>query len=230
MYALAEDGLAPSVFSKVDNGSNYRTGTIFTGSIAGFVALFVPFESLNDLISGGILLSFVLANCSNILIRTDAMRNGGDRGHSKRTRPLLSLLAFCLLTSVASIISTSELGIGVVACLVAAWTVHLVSFRDLLQRREVRLRHPFEVPCLPIVAGIAIQLDIYLLTRLSSAGVLQTVVLLLIALFYYFSWTLLVSRERKAWKNGLEGFDSLEEDPMESSGIELRYEESLSPT
>lgn len=67
-YAMAHDGLLPSVFSKVH--SKFRTpyiSTICTGLVAMFIAGFAPINLLGELVSIGTLLAFVLV-CGGILV------------------------------------------------------------------------------------------------------------------------------------------------------------------
>lgn len=222
LFALAKDGLAPKAFARVDRSFNYRNGTIFTGSVAGAVALFVPFESLNDVISGGILLSFVLANCSNVLIRVEATRN--ENPDQSCTVPLLSLIGFVGLSAAGCVILESRgFGFELVACMCIAWGAHIYCFRSLLRRRRDITKGDFEVPWLPVVAGVAIQLDLYLFTRLSRQGILQTFGIVLMALVYYLG-CLLVQSSRNAELDGdfERGFTSVDETVEgDSSGIEL---------
>ncbi len=70
-FALAEDGLLPSLFSEIDRQGNLRKSIIVTGIICTFIALFIPFQYLDDLISGGVLISFNFTNTSIILSKFD---------------------------------------------------------------------------------------------------------------------------------------------------------------
>jgi amino acid transporter len=56
---MAQDGLLPPIFSKVDEFGNLKWGTFLAGACMVFTATFVPFGYLDDLISVGILVAFV---------------------------------------------------------------------------------------------------------------------------------------------------------------------------
>ena len=71
-FALAQDGLLPSLFREVDRTGNLRKGTMISGVTMTAVATFVPFEYLNDLISSGILVAFCMTDSALILLRMDS--------------------------------------------------------------------------------------------------------------------------------------------------------------
>ena len=77
-YALAKDGLLPSVFAKVDESGNLWHGIVISGILMTTIAAFVPFNSLNDSISAGILLAFTMTDASLILMRYDSPDSNED--------------------------------------------------------------------------------------------------------------------------------------------------------
>mmetsp|Transcript_35565 Transcript_35565/g.106147 ORF Transcript_35565/g.106147 Transcript_35565/m.106147 type:complete len:597 (-) Transcript_35565:68-1858(-) len=99
-YALAMDGLLPSIFAELDNRNNLRKGTLISGTGMTLLATFVPFKFLDDLISSGILLAFCISDGALILLRRE----------SPRERPLLlpKLLGAYNLTSFAASVLLSN--------------------------------------------------------------------------------------------------------------------------
>jgi len=83
--SMAHDGLLPSIFAHVDNDGNLQGGTLVSGILMTFIATFVPFTYLDDLISAGILLAFSMTNSCLVLLRCE----------SPSHRP--NLLDFCLV-------------------------------------------------------------------------------------------------------------------------------------
>jgi APA family basic amino acid/polyamine antiporter len=49
-YALAVDGLLPSLFREIDGRGNLTKGILVSGAICTLIALLVPFQSLDDMI------------------------------------------------------------------------------------------------------------------------------------------------------------------------------------
>ena len=54
-YAMAVDGLLPSIFEHVDADGNLWVGTCVAGGIMTLIATLVPFDKLNDMISCAVL-------------------------------------------------------------------------------------------------------------------------------------------------------------------------------
>jgi len=71
-YAMAQDGLLPPIFGKVDPTGNLKNGTLLSGIFMTLIATVVPFQYLDDLISAGILLAFSMTNGSLILLRCES--------------------------------------------------------------------------------------------------------------------------------------------------------------
>lgn len=67
-YALADDGLLPQYFRKVDENGNLFNGTLFAGIIMVLIATFVPFTHLNDIISCAVLMALSMTDTSLILL------------------------------------------------------------------------------------------------------------------------------------------------------------------
>ncbi|CAH0474392.1 unnamed protein product [Peronospora belbahrii] len=68
-YALAKDGLLPSVFAEVDGNGDLFRGTLLCGIGVTLLAVFVPFHVLWNFISLGILVAFNLTNSSLLFVR-----------------------------------------------------------------------------------------------------------------------------------------------------------------
>jgi APA family basic amino acid/polyamine antiporter len=68
-YALACDGLMPQIFAKVDDKGNLFVNTLITGIFFTAIAFIVPFLTLWDIVSFGILLSFNMSNVALMMVR-----------------------------------------------------------------------------------------------------------------------------------------------------------------
>jgi len=78
-YALAKDGLLPTIFSRTDSTGNLWHGTLIAGIFMGLIAAFVPFTHLDDVISAGILIVFNMTDSALLLLRYDPPPRDNDR-------------------------------------------------------------------------------------------------------------------------------------------------------
>merc|ERR1712166_597225 len=69
MFAMANDGLAPSILGRLDENGNIFWGTLISGTLLTVVAVCVPFKNLNDMVSAGVLVSFSMCNCCLLTLR-----------------------------------------------------------------------------------------------------------------------------------------------------------------
>jgi len=67
-YAMAMDGLMPLLFTRLNRGGVLFWSNLIIGVVCTLLALVVDFDMFNDMISAGVLLSFVLCNCSLIML------------------------------------------------------------------------------------------------------------------------------------------------------------------
>ncbi|KAI9979475.1 hypothetical protein PInf_029437 [Phytophthora infestans] len=75
-YALSCDGLMPRIFSKVDEKGNLFENTLISGAFFTAMAFVVPFDTLWDIVSFGMLLSFNMSMASLLMVR---MRESSPR-------------------------------------------------------------------------------------------------------------------------------------------------------
>ena len=95
-YSMALDGILPSKFAQQDETGNLTFGTQVAGIFMTFTATFVPFTYLDDLISAGILVAFVLTNCSLIVLR----RESPMHQHGLLQYLLVVYNAMCFVTAI----------------------------------------------------------------------------------------------------------------------------------
>ena len=73
-FAMAQDGLLPSIFAQTNRHKTLVWGTSLAGVAMTIIALCVPFTNLGDMISAGVLISFNMTNAALILTRLRALR------------------------------------------------------------------------------------------------------------------------------------------------------------
>lgn len=78
LFAMAKDGLLPSIFARVDKNGNLFHGTLICGMAITIIAVLVPFHILWNFISLGILVAFNLTNSSLLLVRGAQLHDQHD--------------------------------------------------------------------------------------------------------------------------------------------------------
>lgn len=167
-YALACDGLMPKIFAKVDDKGNLFVNTLLTGIFFTIMAFVVPFITLWDVVSFGILLSLIMSNAALMMVRM--------REDSPKLAPAL-IAALVLLSFFASFIyQLGYMNNGSITCLVIAIIcfVALVAVTALLYLRcPQRANDPanFSAPMVPWIPMLSILMDWYLIAQISLLGI-----------------------------------------------------------
>lgn len=121
--AMAQDGLLPPIFARVDETGNLKWGTALSGAGMVVVATFVPFAYLDDLISVGILLAFSMTNSCLILLRCESPVQQPQLVE----KHLVVLNVLCLLTGLIST-HAEDIPLGIFLALVALLATICVVF------------------------------------------------------------------------------------------------------
>ncbi len=74
-YAMAQDGLLPAIFAKVDASGNLWYGTFIAGLIMITIATCVPFDLISAGVSAGVLVVFSMTAASVVLLRHKSPRD-----------------------------------------------------------------------------------------------------------------------------------------------------------
>jgi len=177
-YSMALSGMLPPIFKKVNSKGTIFWGTLITGVFMTIIAAVVPFKNLNDLISGGILLSFILTNTSLVNIRSDQKATWHQAVYV-----LLMGIATCALNKIGD--QATSFGIGLSCLGLGLVVLAYMYFQFTFSNYSTET---FVTPLVPIVPGIAIFANFYLFWQLSWLGIAQSAGMLLIALVTYFIW------------------------------------------
>lgn len=235
--AMAQDGILPGIFSRVDEWGNLKWGTFLSGVAMVLTATFVPFIYLDDLISVGILVAFSMTNSCLILLRCE----------SPPLRPLslekhLAVYNGCCLVtgllcshawhtpigvffSIVSFVAT----IGVAISMSVKCPQSIKFGGSILSPTNINstgefFRTPF-VPYLPC-AGIFI--NWFLISQLEISGLLLLFLYLGMSLIAYFCFCHNSSFESSvAWKRGTYQSLSGEMEEEKDAWLNLKQEFSM---
>jgi len=190
---MADDGLVPPIFGKVHHWRGAEQdgvllhSNVLVGVILCVMAAFMDFDVLNDMISAGVLCSFILANTAGLMVRQT--QTGAD-GFG---RPLAAYVAGAALTAFSAtgmLLPDSFMGtltkklpdpvpsVILIALLVLGLACAGVSFGALSIRmwRQTRASsvevEGFQVPGGPLIPCIGILLNLGMLGSLSLSGCL----------------------------------------------------------
>jgi len=196
-YALAEDGLLPAFFRKLDSKGNLWNGTLVAGVLMIIVATAVPFENLNDATSCAVLMALSFTDSSVILLWHEAP-------DPESSLPLYLILIFHVASLSAGYFLTNLLDtlvgrLGGAICIVAVFVIPLLiqiycprvkNFGGLKHHcHESAMRRDdgyFHSPWVPFFPFFGIFINCYLIVQLDIWGILGLVGLLTAASFYYF--------------------------------------------
>mmetsp|Transcript_39309 Transcript_39309/g.63825 ORF Transcript_39309/g.63825 Transcript_39309/m.63825 type:complete len:552 (+) Transcript_39309:181-1836(+) len=178
MLAAALDGQLHPIFGRVNAKGTVVYSVWVSGAVFALIAAFVPFKNLNDLISGGILLSFILTNMSLLLSRSE------QKGKPQLFIMVLAMGILCLLInkgdmhSTVSIVFAAIMGVIILFSFGHMW--YTCSFSTQIDT--------FKVPAVPFVPAIAIFICWFLMTQLPWLGLIEIVGLVFIAIIAYFAY------------------------------------------
>jgi amino acid transporter len=197
LYAMAEDGLLPAFFSTIDPHGNLWNGTFTSGALMIFIATFVQFENLNDVISCAVLIILSLTDSSLVLLWHEPADPESNLAHH-----LVFAFHMVALTGAFLMTRCTDSVMGEFAVTVAI--ALMVGFPFLLQKwcprttvfggsrhhyhGEQLLRDDgyFRTPLVPFLPCFGIFINSYLIAQLDLFGIAGLFACLLASSLYYF--------------------------------------------
>ncbi|KAG7400682.1 hypothetical protein PHYBOEH_004729 [Phytophthora boehmeriae] len=195
-YALACDGLMPRIFAKVDDKGNLFANTLICGSFFTCVAFVVPFDTLWDIVSFGILLSFNMSNASLLMVRM--------RKESPSLAPKLigMMVGFAWLAAFFYQIGYSNEGhqwcliLGIVFLVLTVIVCFVMFFKC---PQEPQSNENFTAPFVPFLPMIAMLANFYLAAQISYTGIYTSCAWLGASVLFYFAYGYKHSAGRTGW-------------------------------
>jgi len=198
-YAMAEDGLLPPFFRKLDANGNLFNGTLVAGTIMVVVATFVPFTHLNDVISCAVLCALSLTDSSIILMWHESPEPG-----SYLTELLLTAFHVGALVTSVSVTQFIHTLPGMMASTLGAGSMIMSCFglfthcprsdvfgghRRHYHQEALRIDDGyFRTPLMPMWPCLGIFINWYLVAQLEAVGVAGLVGFLSLSVLYYFCY------------------------------------------
>jgi APA family basic amino acid/polyamine antiporter len=187
-YAMAEDGLLPAIFAKVDRNGNLFFGTLIGGLICTLIAILVPFDNLNDLCSAGVLFTLTLSNASVIMLRLNESK--ADIGVYKDLCRKF-LIAFFILSAIFSFILMNisltllweQVLVGMFFALLCLITYQIYVI--LLKIPAEHAGNTFRSPLVPFLPCVSILINWILIAQLSWIGLVSFFGFILLASISY---------------------------------------------
>eukprot|EP00240_Pyramimonas_obovata_P000753 CAMPEP_0118930936 /NCGR_PEP_ID=MMETSP1169-20130426/7453_1 /TAXON_ID=36882 /ORGANISM="Pyramimonas obovata, Strain CCMP722" /LENGTH=551 /DNA_ID=CAMNT_0006873369 /DNA_START=429 /DNA_END=2080 /DNA_ORIENTATION=- len=175
--AMARDGLLPGCFNKHNSKGVLTWNLLITGGVLSTVAMFVPFDNLNDMINAGVLLSLNMTNACVVLLRRRAAwpNHSEERAASRSAGHALApwlLLLYSVLTALAGLAATKLQQLVVTSFLCGAAAIALGLLIILCPQEKDEHYHGFKVPLEPVLPCAGIAINFYLVAQLEVAGLL----------------------------------------------------------
>jgi APA family basic amino acid/polyamine antiporter len=196
--ALAQDGLLPEIFGRLDAHGNLWWGSLLSGIPMTLLATFVPFSYLDDLISVGILVAFSMTNTSLILLRCESPI---DKPHwlpnslaAYHTLAFVTGLSCHWISATGTMVRYTCAGIALILVL---WIYKKfpptgrfggsVLGRDNADLLPTNEGEGFSTPMVPLLPCVGISINWYLIAQLELSGIfLLGVYIGLVTIVYLF--------------------------------------------
>lgn len=207
LFALARDGLCPSLLAVRSPSANLINAIAFAGIICIIVAGCVPYTVLNNLVSGGVLLSLNLTNVSLVLLRRNRHRyEPAQEPATALTRCEGLLILYCICACAAAVawseyMSSSSRTCGALATLLMAVlviTAVLIDFtcppvlgnnnyttKSTVGLSELEEDASYRTPFVPYTPLAAILLNTYLIAQLQAVELISMLSFFAVATVLY---------------------------------------------
>jgi amino acid transporter len=183
---MAEDGLMPRAFAALDKDGNLFKGTLLLGVAMTIIAVCVPFDPLNDMVSAGCLIAVNLTNACIITVNHESKKPVLAGRISWALFILSGVCAFMWHDSLE--IENPTIPVWVSGTMTAA-TVGLAIYLKVVCTTGEKAGNPvppFQVPFLPFTPLFGMFCNWYLISALSVVGLLQITGFILLALLQYY--------------------------------------------
>ncbi|RLN75138.1 hypothetical protein BBJ28_00011881 [Nothophytophthora sp. Chile5] len=195
-YALACDGLMPRIFAEVDAKGNLFKNTLITGLFFTVIAFVVPFDTLWDIVNFGVMMSFIVANVSLVLVRM--------KPKSPKLSPLLVAALVVSAGLTAFLYQEGYENNSSTACLVLAIIFLVVSVAisvALFVKCSQSANAPglFAAPLVPFIPALCILADWYMIAQIGHLALGLSCAWMGAGVISYFAYGFWNAEARHGW-------------------------------
>ncbi|KAG9401921.1 hypothetical protein AC1031_007626 [Aphanomyces cochlioides] len=197
MHNLAMDGLAPEIFGRVDENGNLVWCTILSGAFHRRHA--APFSSLWNMITFGILVSFIMTNAALLLVRT---REASPVTAPRLTAAIVALSGIAMFTLQKGYIQASEDKSSIAIKAIAIFSVALLIATTAMAcscPQNVGAGDLFRAPFVPWVPTFAITVNWFLVAQFDNADITNGYIWIGVGVVSYFMYGFKNSAGRRNW-------------------------------
>lgn len=182
-YAMSVDGLLPPIFKELDASGNLSKSMWITGIVLVFIAIFIPFTYLDDMISAGVLVSFNLTNSSLIVVRRQHPSQSYFTIYYVVLYNTCAFIASMLYTYLS--LSSGWLILPIVFTCASCYCMFQIA-TSCNETNDPERSSQYRVPYLPYTPCVGIFLNYYLISQLSLIGICMIVGYVCLAVCFYF--------------------------------------------
>lgn len=195
-YALACDGLMPSIFAKVDKKGNLFMNTLISGIFFTIMAFVVPFDTLWNIVTFGVMMSFNFTNISLLMVR---MRDES---------PVLAIklaLSIFVTTGCTSFFFQSGYQVAgsnacaIVSALFLVITIALTIYMHRNCAQSFNDTRYFSAPLVPYVQSLCMLANWYMISQLDTLSLVLSIVWVVAAIISYFAYGFHYAAGRTGW-------------------------------
>jgi APA family basic amino acid/polyamine antiporter len=218
MYAMSVDGLLPRIFGHVDRNGNLFWCTLISGAVFTLIAFTVPFDYLWNMVSFGILLSFIMTNAAMVIARTRAQ----STITYKLTGANVLMSAISMFLFQKGYLMNGNTGCLIASVIILAIVVVLSIMHYMQCPHSSATAGSYRAPFVPFLPFLSITINWFLISQLAWLDIGLGFCWIGLAILSYFLYGFWYSAGKQDW------FMTLNEDHM-ISGLHEEMKKSHWP-
>jgi APA family basic amino acid/polyamine antiporter len=195
-YAVACDGLMPQIFTKVNSTGNLWWNTLITGLFFTVVAFVVPFDTLWDIVTFGVMMSFNVANISILMVR---MKDGAAKLAPRLIGALFVITGFTAFFYQEGYVNQNSDACLVLAIVFLVFTAMLTVWLALKCPQSPNDPQYFSSPLVPYIPAICMLANWYMIAQIKHLALGLSATWVAAAILSYFAYGFWYAASRNGW-------------------------------